>query len=202
MRAERIDAGFMNREGGRLFNLAYNFSKNIQGEEDAKDVAQETLMTFWIMRDRYNPEKEVEPMIKSIARSLSIDKYRKDKHSRSPIGKVFLSHQWSDDEGNQFSSFERMNEVKEGNPMENASRNEEREIIRKSLAILPEERRDIIMGHYFEGLSFEEISENRGSCRGVVKYLRDQALGRLKEYLCEKLGEEQSDLRLASLNPA
>jgi RNA polymerase sigma factor FliA len=60
---------------------------------------------------------------------------------------------------------------------------EEREHLRQAIVNLDERDRYIITRHYFEGVTFESISEDLGVTKQRISQLHTRAITRLKEYL-------------------
>ena len=48
-------------------------------EEMAEDIAQETLMRLWMLRERIEPQTDIEPLAVRVAKNLCVSEWRKLK---------------------------------------------------------------------------------------------------------------------------
>ena len=48
-------------------------------EEMAEDIAQETLMRLWLLRDRIDPQTDIKPLVVRMAKNLCVSEWRKQK---------------------------------------------------------------------------------------------------------------------------
>lgn len=48
-------------------------------EEMAEDIAQETLMRLWMLRERIEPQLDIEPLAVRMAKNLCVSEWRKQK---------------------------------------------------------------------------------------------------------------------------
>ena len=60
----------------RLKNIGRQFFGN---EEMAEDIAQETLMRLWMLRERIEPQTDIEPLAVRMAKNLCVSEWRKQK---------------------------------------------------------------------------------------------------------------------------
>ena len=60
----------------RLKDIGRQFFGN---EETAEDIAQETLMRLWMLRDRIEPQTDIEPLAVRMAKNLCVSEWRKQK---------------------------------------------------------------------------------------------------------------------------
>ena len=51
-------------------------------EETAEDIAQETLMRLWMLRDHIAPQADIEPLAVRMAKNLCVSEWRKQKVRR------------------------------------------------------------------------------------------------------------------------
>jgi len=57
-----------------------NIGRLFFGDEDvAEDIAQETLMRLWMLRDRIEPQTDIEPLAVRMAKNLCVSEWRKQK---------------------------------------------------------------------------------------------------------------------------
>lgn len=60
----------------RLKDIGRQFFGN---EEMAEDIAQETLMRLWMLRERIAPQTDIEPLAVRMANNLCVSEWRKQK---------------------------------------------------------------------------------------------------------------------------
>lgn len=60
----------------RLRDIGRQFFGN---EEMAEDIAQETLMRLWMLRERIEPQTDIEPLVVRMAKNLCVSEWRKQK---------------------------------------------------------------------------------------------------------------------------
>jgi RNA polymerase sigma factor (sigma-70 family) len=60
----------------RLRDIGRQFFGN---EEMAEDIAQETLMRLWMLRERIAPQTDIEPLAVRMAKNLCVSEWRKQK---------------------------------------------------------------------------------------------------------------------------
>jgi RNA polymerase sigma-70 factor (ECF subfamily) len=145
---------FFDRHGGAAYSLAHR----IVGERGAaEDVAQETFLSLWRSRARYDRARgSVRSWVLGIVRNRAIDALRRDARPGAPrLG--------FDDEA-----------LLESRPAEErtdaeAVRRETAREVRGALSDLPTDQSKVIELAYFGGFSHSEISEMLGMPLGTVK---------------------------------
>lgn len=60
-------------------------------EEMAEDIAQETLMRLWLLRDRIDPKADIEPLAVRMAKNLCLSEWRKQKVRRGSPPQIELT---------------------------------------------------------------------------------------------------------------
>ena len=59
------------------------------GDEDrAEDIAQETLMRLWLLRDRIAPQADIEPLAVRMAKNLCVSEWRKQQVRQGQVVRV------------------------------------------------------------------------------------------------------------------
>lgn len=59
--------------------------------EMAEDIAQETLMRLWMLRERINPQTDIRPLAVRMAKNLCVSEWRKQKVRQGKALQVELS---------------------------------------------------------------------------------------------------------------
>jgi RNA polymerase sigma-70 factor (ECF subfamily) len=132
--------------------------KNLQHDEDAKDIVQGAFEKLWITRDQVQPEK-IKSYLFTIAYHQMIDFIRKQKRIRlkDSFGEMALGS---------------------GTIQHNAKR-----ILDEALSKLNETQRSLVMLKDYEGYSYAEIGDITGLNESQVKVYLHRARLQLKAYI-------------------
>lgn len=128
--------------------------RRISAEADtdlADDVAQDTLLRLWTMRDRLESYRNVESLAMVIARHRAIDLLRNPLNALVPLDDAF---------GHADSSL---------SAEETLIVMEERSEIDKIIASLPSAQQAILKMKHIEGLEVSEIASITGSTPGAIR---------------------------------
>ena len=137
-------------------------------EEQADELAQETMLTVCHRADRYDPSKaKASTWIFTIARNKKIDLLRKNKRPQVDIDDPMFVNEdknlvWADDA---------------------ASNKQEGETLEEAVRTLPEDQADLIQKAYFEDKTHQEISDETGLPLGTVKSRLRLAMDKLRHNL-------------------
>jgi RNA polymerase sigma-70 factor (ECF subfamily) len=135
----------------------------------AEDLAQETLLRLWRKAGQYNPERaSASAWVYTIARNVSVDLVRREACAAA----------WLNEQG----SFE---EEDPDQPEQHLLVSEREDLVRSTLATLPEEQLRVVRLSFFDGLAHSEIAELLGIPLGTVKSRIRLALRRLRDALGE-----------------
>ncbi|MBN2611796.1 MAG: RNA polymerase sigma factor [Bacteroidales bacterium] len=132
--------------------------KTLHGEDDAKDVVQETFARLWSKLEEVSPEK-VKSYLFTTAYHIMIDMFRKEKR-RSEYQQKF-----SDETGHSVSYSDLS------------------EILHEALKKLPEIQRSVILLRDYEGYSYDEIAEITKLNESQVKVYIFRGRMFLKKYI-------------------
>jgi RNA polymerase sigma-70 factor (ECF subfamily) len=153
------------RYGKLVYGLAL---KILNHSQEAEDLTQEIFLALW-RNDAYNPTRgSLGNFLAMMTRSRAIDKLR----SRNTSLKFF--ERWSKTMTAEPSS---------NTPFEQATVQERSQEIRRALAQLPPEQRQILEMVYYDGLSQSEIARQLNIPLGTVKTRSRLGLLRLRQYL-------------------
>jgi RNA polymerase sigma-70 factor (ECF subfamily) len=130
----------------------------------AEDLLQESFLQLHRSRRSYMPGRPVLPWALAIARNV----WRMDRRAR----RRRESHETVAETG-----------LPEIPTIGELDRMAERESLRRALAQLPPEQREILMMHHFLGLSFHEIAGILGIRRGAAKLRAHRAVKNLRTLL-------------------
>lgn len=74
----------------RLKDIGRQFFGN---EEMAEDIAQETLMRLWMLRERIAPQTDIEPLAVRMAKNLCVSEWRKQKvRQENSLQEALIDH--------------------------------------------------------------------------------------------------------------
>jgi len=157
-----------------VYSFVFRFSKN---ESEASDITQEVFIKIWKNLNKFDPEKNFKAWIFTIARNTAIDHIRKNKD----IAFSKLDAQFEEDE----KTFEETLPDIEPLPDEIFMKKELGGEVERALAKIRPDFREIILLHYVEGLTFEEIGKIVGKPLNTVKSHHRRALNILRKLIIE-----------------
>ena len=146
----------------RIYRFAFYL---VNDEALAEDLTQEAFVKTWNYLPKFEESKgTIQSLLFAIVRNLVIDYQRKKKEEKiSQEAEGFIAS--SEDVVEDFSKAERI------------------ENVRKSLSVLPEDDREVIILRYFEDMGFAEISKIVGKEEGALRVRVHRALKLLKNAL-------------------
>ena len=148
--------------------------------EDARELAQETLLRVYRSMDRFRDESSLATWMFTIARNLCLNEIR--RRSRHPADSLESSQSDHDEHpGRQYEDFRVFS------PPDNLLQGELEQKVEEALAELPENQRAAILLCRGEELSYEEIAKVLGCSLSATKSLihrgRETLKQKLKPYL-------------------
>ncbi|MES2023684.1 MAG: RNA polymerase sigma factor [Patescibacteria group bacterium] len=154
--------------------VVYNFVRRLAGEGNADDLTQETFIKVWKNLGRFDAEKSgFKTWLFTIARNTAYDFLRKKK-----------SFNFSDLE-NDDSDFNFSDSISDENllPDEALQKMEDKEFLNKILDHLRADYREVLVLHYQEEMTFDQIGKVLGSPLNTVKSKHYRALIELRKML-------------------
>lgn len=139
-------------------------SLHLGSRVDAQDVVQATFLNLHRARRDFRPGSRLRPWLYTIAYNLMRDHHR--HRGRRPEDLV---------EPSRHDVHAAATPGPDANLLD--------EPVRRALAQLPEAQREVIILHWFEGLSFGEIAETVGAGRSAVKVRAHRGYKRMRELL-------------------
>ncbi|MCX6739237.1 MAG: sigma-70 family RNA polymerase sigma factor [Candidatus Parcubacteria bacterium] len=133
----------------RHLPAVYNFAYRFGGKEEADDIAQETFFKIWKNLKKFRPEENFKTWMFSIARNTTIDYMRKKRdiafsNFENADGENFLEETLTDTEPLADEIFARAEKEKR---------------LEKFLAKLSPLYREVLILHYQNNFTFEEIGQ-------------------------------------------
>ncbi|MEI6280640.1 MAG: RNA polymerase sigma factor [bacterium] len=160
----------------RYISPIYNFTSHLTNKNDAKDITQEIFIKVWKNIRRFDSEKaSFKTWIFTIAKNTVTDFSRKRKNILfSEIEKGFEEN---------IDSFSE--NIKDENllPDEALQKLQNSEVLNQALEKLRLEYKEVLMLHYQEELTFEEIGKILNKSSNTVKSHHRRALLELKKIL-------------------
>jgi RNA polymerase sigma-70 factor (ECF subfamily) len=156
----------------RYLRPVYGFLVNyLQEESAAEDCAQEAFFKAWKNSDQFKPQFKFKTWLFSIARNSALDYLKKKKtYSFSYLEKD--NEDWAENLADSAPSLEDI-----------FSRLESKEKVEKILSILEPKDREILLLHYTEELTFEEIAMTLNEPLNTVKSRHLRVLRKLRDRL-------------------
>ena len=139
----------------------------VSSHADAEDITQEAFVKAWKSIDKYkNTGAPFVTWIIVIANNLVIDHYRKQQ-------KVVITDE----------IYEVNPHNQNPDPAREAEVNLDNAIIKKAVLKLKGDKQKVIMMHFIDGLTYEEISRALNKSEGAIRVIQYRALGELKRFL-------------------
>ncbi|TNF24352.1 MAG: RNA polymerase sigma factor [Deltaproteobacteria bacterium] len=152
------------RYAKRLHGL---FMRQVGSREAAGDLVQQTFLHFHRARADFKGGRKVRPWLYTIALNVRREHHR--KKGRKPE----VAH----------------DPVVHGEPTVGPSTSTRTDrLVRRALAELSEQQREVIVLHYYEDLSFPEIADLLGASVSAVKVRAHRGYERLREMLGDERG--------------
>jgi RNA polymerase sigma-70 factor (ECF subfamily) len=180
-----MDPASLERYRAYLHLLArLRLDRRLQGKLDASDVVQQTLLQAHQALEAFRGHTEAERVAwlrQILARNLA--------HAVRDLGrdKRDVARERSLEAALDESSarLEAWLAAEQSSPSERADRNEQLLCLAEALAGLPEEQREAVVLHYWQGWSLADIGEYLGRSKGAVTGLLYRGLKQLRGLLHE-----------------
>ena len=148
------------------YGRIYGFLLHLSGEVGAaEDLTQETFAAAWAAIGKFRGKSSIGTWLHRIAYGKFVDMKRRDKR-----GQAVMEQLTKDQSG--------LTGV--GGPVEQVMANERSGQIYEAVGELEGADREVIVLHYFQGLSFRQMGSVLDEPVGTVKWRTSRALGRLK----------------------
>lgn len=165
----------MDRYLDAIYGFALQYAKN---SEDAEDIAQDTFLKAWKNLKRFKEGLRFKPWLYAIARNTALDHLKKRKSA------VFSE---LDDEANDISFADTLQDPEPLPPAVFEHAELARELEKATQALHPDHRMVLIL-HYRDDMTFEEIAVAMDKPMNTVKSWHHRAIRRIRPTLIERLG--------------
>ena len=149
------------RYAGRLYHL---MRRSVHRDEEAHELVQQSFLQLHRARNDWRPEKPLRPWLITIA--LNLRRQHARSRSRRP------------EDATDFDE-RTLPTVAPHDPV----RADQARRVRAALRTLPELQAEVIELHWFQGLSFPEVSRVLGASVSAVKVRAHRGYGRLRDTL-------------------
>jgi RNA polymerase sigma-70 factor (ECF subfamily) len=178
--AELLDRSAAGEEGAfreivnRYKNGLYAFLRNFLNRQDLiDDVFQETFLQLFTSRESFDPTRPLRPWLYTIAANKAKDALRKMRRTAAvPIGSMTESDEMS------FGDMVNVLTSEEQKPYEDLEKDETAANVRRIVADMPDNLREILVFAYFNKFSYKQMSEVLRIPIGTVKSRLHTAVGR------------------------
>ena len=160
----------IHRLNRKLFAIAFRIVKNRQ---EAEDVVQEVFMKMWVMKKKLDDYNDIEALAVTMTRNSSIDQMRKWKH--------IDSEKVPSDTSNSDHS---------PSPHERLVSSETTAIVAMIIDELPPATRDLVQLREINGLSYDEISKQKGMNINSLRVVLSRARKMIKEKYLDYTNEK------------
>lgn len=169
------DAGALRDLMGRYRQPLFGYLfRMLSSTEDAQDLFQETFLRVFRHAGRFDSARSFRPWLYSIATNLVRNTYRSRKYRETvPLDRP-------DDAGGSLAA--RL-AGRSRLPPEAAQREESRRIVNRAVSELPAKGRAALVLYYYQGLSYEDVSQTLEIPLGTVKSRIHNAMARLDRAL-------------------
>ena len=130
----------------------------------AEDITQETFVAAWSKIENFNGSSSLATWLHAIAYRKFLDWKRKIRYSAVSSENLLLS------ENHNYSQ----------SPVDGLLKTEELQCLYQAIAKLDTYKRETIVMHYFQGLSYREMAQMLDTPTGTIKWRTSQALAKLK----------------------
>lgn len=153
--------------------LIFNFIAHIIGRKETPDIVQEVFIKVWKNLKKFDPKKaSFKTWIFTIAKNSAIDYLKKRKNIL-----------FSDLENEENPNFSENIQDEELLPDQSIQRLEDSHLLNKLLNELPLLNRTILILHYQEEMTFEEIGKILNKPQNTVKSYHHRAILELRKKL-------------------
>ena len=165
-----------------LFHFLVRFSGN---RAAAEDLFQEAFLQVHLSMDSFDVSKRFRPWLFTIAANKARDYLRKTSRRQAAPLSAFVDD--SRDDGRAFID---LLEADVSLPADDAEEKEQRELVRKTVAALPDHLREVLILAYFNQFAYKEIAEMLSIPLGTVKSRLHAAVGTFAQLWRSGAGQE------------
>jgi RNA polymerase sigma-70 factor (ECF subfamily) len=159
------------------YSQAYRAVRN---QAEAEDLTQEAFVKAYLAFDSYRRNQPFRHWLYRILSNLIIEKFRKNRKNRRV--QVLLEEQLSEESERGETFFVKLVDT-DPSPEEACLARESRTGLFQEIQRLPDEYRQVIILHYFQQYSYQEIAEATGCPIGTIRSRMHRGRKQLKNWL-------------------
>ncbi len=160
----------------RYMRAVYNYARRLCGSDtEAQDITQDALVKVWANIGKFDKERALfKTWLWRIVRNTTFDSLRKHAHSHTPFSS------FDTEDGNTITDTS-----SDGLPMpdELFAKAEDAATLERALQKLTPPARDVLLLHYHEHLTFDEIGTTLNESINTVKSRHRRALESLRKII-------------------
>ncbi|KQC10674.1 MAG: hypothetical protein APR62_11725 [Smithella sp. SDB] len=164
-----------------IYNLAYRMTRNIQ---DAEDLAQETFLRSFNQLFRYDAKRSFYTWLYTISLNIIRNHLKKSSSHRH-----YDSHEFEKTSSTVDYGVKQVALQESGDSNECYKEREEK--LENCLQKLPPELCELLILRFYQGLSFEVISEITGLSLSAIKMRVYRGLEKLRKYMGENVTSDR-----------
>jgi RNA polymerase sigma-70 factor (ECF subfamily) len=156
----------------------------LRGKLDPSDVVQQTLLEAYAKRQQFRGDGEAAWLAwlrQALAHNLA-DALRAFGQAKRDVG---LERSLEDAIHDSSSRVQAWLAAEQSSPSQRAERHEEAARLAEALAALPEDNREALVLHYFQGMPLAEVADELGRTTAAVAGLLKRGLKQLRSRLHE-----------------
>ena len=171
----------------RYRNSLYAFLSQFLNRQDLlDDVFQETFLQLFVSRASFDTSRPLRPWLFTIAANKAKDALRqRQRKAAIPIGTIAEEDMSFDDVLNSFASHKVL-------PHEKLEKSETASQVRRIIASMPDNLREILILAYFNKFSYKQMAEILGIPIGTVKSRLHAAVSRFAREWKSIVGSEKT----------
>lgn len=175
VRVQAGDVGAFEQLVERFENMVFGLARSIVGSrEDAEEAAQDAFLKLFRARDRFDPDRPIEPWLLRITGNTCRDALRRRRAGALP--------------SIDFADSDLAALVADTNQSEAAERQVTNEVVQRELAALSEQARTPLVLKYLNGLTNQQVAQVLGISLSNVKVRVARAKDVLQNRLEKVLG--------------
>ena len=190
-----VDESFVNQWYGRVYALCQSM---LRDRVDAEEAAQETFIRLierqrrsWTQSD-VAPPAEIGAYLRAVARNVCVDVIRGNVRRKSVRGKNATNQTTVPSQikqtavsrsGDCGENVLNRIEDRERNPTETVAEADVQQKLINQIFRLPDDLREVVLLHYYQSLSYEEIAQWLGIARSTVNARLSKARNSLRRDL-------------------
>ncbi len=155
----------------------------VSSPDDVDDILQETFLRAWKGLPNFRGDAQFTTWLYRIAVNTAIKYRSRRRNETAPLIPLSAGEDGGSGGIEALPADPSSDPLRGGDPFQAAHKREQDQVIREAVRALPDKQRSVVLLHYFEGRSCEEISGIVGCSLGTVWSRLHYACKRLKGVL-------------------